>query len=231
MRARALGVALGFVALGVVGATAWSARYRYDPTGGPIDSSENGLAYSQPLEVGQDFSIGITALFNDGKKPAIVDKVRLLGVTGPLELLGVHTRHFPEGNVGTFPADFGFPPDRYPAKPLTEQNVVPGSMVFNDAGESIDGLELVIGIRAMRPGISAYRAVEVHYRVGRRRYRELFEANHVHLCAPLSDYVDVTAVDPGRRTLRDCPPRELEDKFEDRVLEWPPPAAKDASAR
>jgi hypothetical protein len=200
-------------------------RDAYDPTAGPIDSSQNGLGYSQPLEVGQDFSIGITTLYNGGKKPIVVERVRLLGVTGALELVGVNTRLFPQGDVGIFIGEFGFPPAPYPSKPLAEQNVVPVPKLFNPtSGDPDEGLELVIGIRATRPGISAYRAVEVHYRVGDRDYRETYEANAVHLCAPLAEYSDPISY----RSIQDCPPRDLKDHFEDGILEWPPSASKDA---
>lgn len=225
MRVRPAIVSLCVLAIGAVGTVAWLGRDDYDPSAGPIDSSQNGLAYSQPVEVGQDFSTGITTLYNRGKKPVVVERVRLLGVTGPLELLGVNTRPFPQGDVGIFFGEFGFPPARYPTKPLVDQNIVPVPTLFNPTtGNPDDGLELVIGVRATQPGISAYRAVEVHYRVGARDYREVFEANAVHLCAPLAGYVDPTSY----RSIRDCPPRELKDKFEDRNLEWPPPASKDA---
>src|SRR5688572_20940713 len=99
MRARPAIVLLCVLVLGVVGTVAWLGRDDYDPTAGPIDSSQNGLAYAQPLEVGQDFSIGITTLYNRGKRPVTIERVRLLGVTGPLELLGVNTRRFPQGDV------------------------------------------------------------------------------------------------------------------------------------
>ncbi len=52
------------------------------------------------VTIGQDFSIGITTLYNGGKKPVVVERVRLLGVTGPLELLGVNTRMYPQGDAG-----------------------------------------------------------------------------------------------------------------------------------
>jgi hypothetical protein len=224
MRRRPAIVLVCVLALGAVGAV-WLGRDAYDPTAGPIDSSQNGLGYSQPLEVGQDFSIGITTLYNGGKKPTVVERVRLLGVTGALELLGVNTRLFPQGDVGIFIGEFGFPPAPYPSKPLAEQNVVPVPKLFNPtSGDPDEGLELVIGIRATRPGISAYRAVEVHYRVGDRDYRETYEANAVHLCAPLAEYSDPISY----RSIQDCPPRDLKDHFEDGILEWPPPASKDA---
>jgi hypothetical protein len=97
--------------------------------------------------------------------------------------------------------------------PLTEQNVLPVAKEFNKTtGTPLDGLQLVIGIRATKPGIAADRAVDVRYRVGGRHYHEVFR-NYVHLCAPLSEYVDT--VPAIHRTIRDCPPRELEDMFDD----------------
>ena len=222
MRTRPAIVLLCVLVLGVVGTVAWLGRDDYDPTAGPIDSSQNGLAYAQPLEVGQDFSIGITTLYNRGKRPVTIERVRLLGVTGPLELLGVNTRRFPQGDVGIFFGEYGFPPARYPSKPLADQNIVQVPTLFNPtSGDPDDGLELVIGIRATRPGIAAYRAVEVRYRVGSREYREVFEANSAHLCAPLAEYVDLVS----HRSIQDCPPRDLKDHFEDGILEWPPPAS------
>ena len=230
MRARSVLVLLSLVVAGIAATTTWYARYHYDPTAGPIDGSHNGLSYSQPLDVRQDFSIGITTLYNRGQTPVVVDRVRLLGVTGSLEVSGVNTRTWPQDGGEQLIGDFGFPPARYASKPLSEQNVVPVAKQFDKAtGTALEGLELVIGIRAMEPGIAAYRAVEVRYRAGRRHYREVFEANAVHLCAPLSDFVDSTP--PVNRTIRDCPPRELEDKFEDRVLDWPPPSASKNAAR
>jgi hypothetical protein len=226
MRVRPAIVPLCALILGAAGTIAWLGRDNYDPTAGPIDSSQNGLSYAQPVEVGQDFSIGITTLYNRGKKPAVVERVRLVGVTGSLELLGVNTRLFPQGEVGIFFGEFGFPPARYPTKPLADQNLVPVATMFNPtSGDPDNGLELAIGIRAREPGISAYRAVEVKYRVGSREYREVFEANAAHLCAPLQDYVEPASY----RSIRDCPPGDLKDKFEDRVLEWPPAASKDAA--
>ena len=49
----------------------------------------------QPLEVKQPYTWGSTLLLNEGKKPAVVERVRLLGVTGSFELLAVHTRPVP----------------------------------------------------------------------------------------------------------------------------------------
>jgi hypothetical protein len=222
MRVRLALLIFGVIAVGIVATTAWYARYDYDPTAGPIDGSQNGLGFAAPVEVGQDFSIGITALHNDGRKPIVVERVRLLGVTGNLELLGVDTRQYPKGNAQILLGDFGFPPPKYPAKPLIDQDVVP----VPTAAEPQEGLELVIGVRAAKPGIAAYRAVDVFYRVGKRRYHELFNANTVHLCAPVADFVDPVSY----QSRQECPPKAIEKRFEDRVLEWPPPPSAAATA-
>lgn len=49
--------------------------------------------------------------------------------------------------------------------------------------------------------------MEVTYTVGKDRYREVF-LNEFYLCAPGAEWGDGSG----------CPPRELEDSFDDRVL-------------
>lgn len=185
-------------------------RQRSGSGDGPLDVG--ALGYSQLLSVGEVFSVGTTLLFNEGRKPAVVERVRLHGVTGALELLGVRTRPVPDERGGpTMVGEYGFPPPAYPAEPLAEKNVVPVPKTFTAEGSPVEGLQLVIGIRTTEPGVAAYRAVEVSYRVGKRHYREIHESP-VHLCAPAEDF---GGIEGGADR---CPPRELEDVFDDRVL-------------
>lgn len=60
--------------------------------GGSGDGPLSGLDLSlgQPVEVGKDFSLGIVMLFLDsGDDPAQIERVRLVGVKGSMEMLGV----------------------------------------------------------------------------------------------------------------------------------------------
>lgn len=196
-----LGIAASLAATMVV------LRQRSVSGAGPLDAG--GLGYSQPLGVGEIFSVALIFLQNEGRKPAVVERVRLLGVTGPLDFLGVRTRPVPdERGRGMIVGEYGFPPLAYAAEPLAEKNVVPVPKTFTEDGSPAEGLQLLIGVRTTEPGVAAYRAVEVSYRVGKRRYREIYESP-VHLCAPAEDFIG---------TAEGCPPRELEDVFDDRVL-------------
>lgn len=105
-------------------------------------------------------------------------------MTDGLELIDIRTRMFPK--EPTFIGFPGFPPTEpgyETSKALVEQNAVPVPETFTESGTPGEGLQLVIGVRAPRAGIPRSRAVEVTYRVGKRRYREIYE-HQIFLCAP-----------------------------------------------
>lgn len=170
---------------------------------GPLDGPM-GVGYGGPAAIGQVFSAGLADLSVEGDKPAVIESVRVLGLTGPIDFLGVRTRLLPS-QEGNFLGDNGFPPPKYPAKPLSEQNVVPVVTNFSEKGNPLDALQLLIGIKVTGPGIAKFRAVEVTYKVGDRRYREVYET-FTYLCAPESVYPVGSPTCPG----------EDEDVFDDR---------------
>jgi hypothetical protein len=149
-------------------------------------------------------SSGLDIVTVEGDKPAVIEAVEVLGLSGPIEFLGVHTMRLPREN-GTFSGDYGFPPTAWPTKPLSEQHMVPVSATRTASGEPEEALQLVIGVKVTGPGIARYRAVEVTYRVGGRRYREVFE-NPIYLCAPMAEYEGRPERCPG----------DLKGVFEDR---------------
>jgi hypothetical protein len=174
---------------------------------GPLDGG-GGTEQGQPLEVKQPYTWGATLLLNQGKKPAVVERVRLLGVTGSLELLAVHTRQVPdERDQGLYLGDTGFPRADYPSRPLAEQNVVPVARTRTPAGDPGEGLQIVLGVQVNEPGVARFEAVEVTYKVGRRRYKEVFD-DSVYLCAPYDAFT-------GNG---DCPSDEVRDRFDNRTL-------------
>lgn len=179
------------------------------PGDGPLDGSGSGGAYSQILEVGQRFSIGLPLIGNLGKRDAVIERVRLVGVTGPLEVLGLRTRPFPDDGPTLSFGMYGFPPTEKPSHDPSKVNVVPGDPELTPAGNPAEVLQLVIGVMATAPGIAANRGVEVTYRVGDKRYREIWN-DAFELCAPKSDYV------AGGK---ECPPRDF--KYANRVVEVP----------
>lgn len=174
---------------------------------GPLDGGV-GTIQGQPLEVKQPYTWGSTLLLNHAKKPATVERVRLLGVTGSFELLAVHTRQVPdERGQGLYTGDTGFPRTDYPSRPLAEQNVVPVAKTRTPSGDPYEGLQIVLGVQVGEPGVARFEAVEVTYKVGGRRYKEVFE-DSVYLCAPTAAY----------KGEGQCPSDEVRDRFDDRTL-------------
>ena len=199
---------LTILVLVAAGGLALALRDR-EPGGGPLSAGTGGFSYTHRLGVGEIFSLGHVLFTNGAKKPAVIERVRLLGVTDGLELLGMRTRPVPDQEgKGMFLGANGFPPPEWPSQPFARANQVPVPREFNEEGDPIEGLELVIGVRATRPGVARFRAVEFTYKVGGRRYREEWEGS-IYLCAPSETYTNDTC------------PGAAKDDFSDRLAEWP----------
>lgn len=195
-------VLLGLV-LVVASAAALLATRGRTSDDGPVFAGTGSSETGQRLGVGEPLSFGYVLLRNRAKTPATLERVRVLGVTGGLEVLGVHTRLVPdETGRGMFLAASGYPPTEWSTKPLADQHVIPVGKTFLENGDPNEGLELVIGIRASRPGVARARAVEFTYRVGGKRYREIDEGS-VYLCAPAENF-----------TADSCP-GDAHEKFDD----------------
>jgi hypothetical protein len=201
MRRRVVLPAIAVSAVAVVAGLALMERNA--PGDGPLRGGTLNFGYS--AEVGEPFSMTNVAIFNHGDKPAAIERVRLLGVTGSLELLGVRTRQIPSSEGYPLGA-VGFPPAGYSSKALSDDNAVPVPKTFTETGSPYEHLQLVVGLRALAPGVAGAQQVEVTYKVGGRRYREVID-NKMFLCAPKAQY------DPAH-----CPPREVEDLTSDRTL-------------
>lgn len=180
-----------------VGGLALTLRGPAIRTGGPV--SPGAIIHKgQPIDAGVDQSVGYL-LTNDGKEPANIERVRVVGVTGPIEVLGVlAARHM--GDRGSLLMLAGFPPPEYPSKPLAEEHVVPVPATFSANGSPNEGLQLVVGIRATGDGFARIGGIEVTYRVGKQRYRTS-NSGYGMLCAPQKRFYDA---DPNVRVEK-CP--------------------------
>ncbi|MGH9003678.1 MAG: hypothetical protein ACRDYV_11165, partial [Acidimicrobiia bacterium] len=102
---------------------------------------------------------------------------------------------------------YGFPPTEKPSHDPSKANVVPGDPELTPAGTPAEILQLIIGVKATGPGIAANRGVEVTYRVGSKKYTEVWN-EAFELCAPVADFKDRPDA---------CPPADFE--YDDRVVE------------
>ena len=175
------------------------------PGDGPV-SAGTGSSSGQRLAIGEQVSFGYVLLTNSGKAPATLENIRLLGVSGGLELLGIRSRSVPdEEGRGMFIGLAGYPPKEWSSTPLESNHVVPVPETFSE-GNPNEGLELVIGVRATRPGVARARAVEFTYKVGSKRHREVYDGS-MYLCAPAENF-----------TAETCP-GDAEGKFDDIAVE------------
>jgi hypothetical protein len=182
------------VAIVIAATSAVILRSRAAPGDGPVFAGA-GTEAGQRLEVGEPFSFGFVLLRNEAKLPAKIEKVRLLGLTGGLELLGISSRAVPdEQGKGMFLEAFGYPPHDWASQPLAGDHIVPVAKTRTPAGTPGEGLELVIGVKATKAGVARARAVEFTYTVGGHRYREVYDGS-MYLCAPKDQFTAETC--PG----------------------------------
>jgi hypothetical protein len=158
-------------------------------SGGPVRAV--GGAQGGSAEVGKErFFVPLGQIFNSSPSPARLEKVRFLGVTDGLEI-----------------RNFQIAPDG----PLLGPRVIPGAS--HDGTKLVDAaLEITANLRATRPGVLSYRAIEVTYRHKHRRYRNVGEAPY-YLCTAAAGESF-----PGR-----CP-GDAEGRFGDGVVQFPAPS-------
>lgn len=192
-------VALGALAVTLVAAAiALAGGGSSGPGDGPVESTAG--TYGQRIAVGASTAMSHITLDNLGDEPAFIERVRLLGVTGPFEFLGVLGRRLPEDGTQYFGGAPGFPSSEYPARPLTADNPVP---VTNE--DRTRSMQIIIGVRVPEEGAARSNAIEITYRVGDERYREIFKSGII-ICAPVDKY-------------RECPHAD-EEFYSDKVVEW-----------
>lgn len=161
-----------------------------------------GGGSGQRVNAGQPVQMANVLLQNRGKAPAMIERVRILGISGPMQVLGVLGRRVSEQRKPYIGGAAGFPSTDYPAEPLSEDNTVP---VIN--ADRTNGLLIVVGLRMPVDGASGSRSVEVTYRIGKRRYQEEFPTS-MRICAPESAYQYCPRLDKKSAGLR--------------AAEWPP---------
>ena len=132
----------------------------------------------QRLAVGEPTSFNGVTLRNRATKPAILERVRIVGLTGGFEVLGVQANRLPI-RLGL--------PGAGRSSSLAGEHVVPVSRTHSASGEPEDGLQLMIGARATAPGVARARGVEISYRIGPRHYRRSSDGA-MYLCAPKEQF-------------------------------------------
>jgi hypothetical protein len=151
--------------------------------GGPLAEHGARMGESVLMESGKAGTYGAETLANHGRDDVVLDRISFRDRTPGLEIIGPLVMH-----VRTTP---GVPAL---ATGLIRQYPPPheGAILHRVAGFRIrpqrswkDDAEILIGFRAHRAGLLSYRAFEVRYHVGDKRYVATFP-DPLAVCVPLS---------------------------------------------
>jgi len=151
--------------------------------GGPL--AEPGLRMGEAvlMDVGRTGTYGAETLTNHGRDDVVLDRIAFVDRTPGLEIirpLAMHVRTTP--GVPALAVGFirQYPPPHKGATlhPIAGFRIVPHRSWKDDA-------ELLIGFRAHRRGVLSYRALEIRYHVGKKRYVTIYPDPLV-VCVPRS---------------------------------------------
>jgi hypothetical protein len=178
------------VLVGAATAVAVVVAGRGSESGGPLDCNDCGsVASSVPADVGEKGTYGIIVLRNRGAEAAELDRLEYRGLTPGLQMLPALALRLGDRSGGGLATglSLSFPPagTKGLAGRLRGFRVAP-----HRTGR--DDVELLLGFLPRRKGVLSYRSVEIHYRVGNRRYVTTYHVG-LKICVP------ATAFGPGKR--------------------------------
>ena len=172
-----------FLAGGLVGVTAAACSSGGPIRGGPLADPGNSIGEAAVMDVGKTGTYGAETIANHGRETVVLDRIVFLDRAPGLEIIGplvMHVRTQP--GVPALAAGLirQYPPPHQGAK----LNPVAGFRISPHRSWK-DDVELLIGFRAHRAGVLSYRAFELHYHAGNKRYVSTYP-DPLTICVPRS---------------------------------------------
>jgi hypothetical protein len=171
------------VGLTVVGYQRAYGRLVHGYDSGPVYTG-SGTKTGFPVDLGQPFTYGVITVSNRTGRTAVLTGVRVKpSLPASMEILevkvvGPNRKTAVVGTGRQYP-----PPELAPhLRPLKGARVPP-----KNTSEGYGGVEIVFGLKVIRPGIFGFRQVELDYRIGSKPYTALLEDGFV-ACAPRAVY-------------------------------------------
>lgn len=155
---------------------------------GPLEGTDGSLE-GQALDLRRPYDFTSDALLfrNFGKKPIIIDQVRVLHAAGPVELLEVRSRRIYSKDPDQRPGGGGYLDASEPTVPLRQNSTIPVPTFFFENGEPGEGLQIYLRLQVTKAGFAHTDDVEVTYHAGGKKHRETFPFS-MRLCAPKADW-------------------------------------------
>lgn len=187
-------VFLGLAAVVAVGVAAGWVLFSENtaPTPGPVDvDAVDSLSF--PMTAGKAASWGHTLLLNSGEETAVIDRIAPVNPSPGLEVLDVKVAG-PDRTTGG--VSFSL---EWPTRDYGELQPVAGAVLPpQDTAAGRMGTEVIVALRARKPGRYDITGVELEYRVGDTRHRRVLRAA-MRACVH----------DVGKPELEDCEPPAL----------------------
>jgi hypothetical protein len=157
---------------------------------GPLDggTARDPVSISS-IEIGQAVTMGSLVVSNRGRKPVVLEALRLLPpLSEGLELVGALIAPDPDRPVARIGTSRRFPPD--PAEvggthPFDGAVIGPGT----SEGASGRGTAILVGLRLTRPGVFGFDRMEIDYRADGVPYTMRVDLGFVG-CGPPARYAD-----------------------------------------
>jgi hypothetical protein len=174
---------LGLLAAGLGAVSATGCSGGKPIRGGPLAEPGVRMGESALMDVGKTGTYGAETLVNHGRKPLVLDRIVFVERSPGLEIIGplaMHVRTQPGMPALATGLIRQYPPPHKGAKlhPVAGFRIAPHRSWKDDA-------ELLIGFRAHRRGVLSYRALEIHYHVGKKRYVTTYP-DPLAVCVPRS---------------------------------------------
>jgi hypothetical protein len=151
--------------------------------GGPLAEPRLRMGEAAAMDVGKSGTYGMETITNHGRATAGLDRIAFVDRSPGLEILGplvMHMRDQPGAPALAAGLIRRFPPPHEGATlhPVAGFRISPHRSWRDDA-------EVLIGFRAHRTGVLFYRALELYYHVGDKRYVATYP-DPLAICAPYS---------------------------------------------
>ena len=174
-RVRVVALSAVVLVVGAAGVAGMTGKgFGSQPSGGPLmPPAPHGFVMTQP--VGHVFTDGVETLKLDGKKPAVLRKVDVVGTKG-LKIVGVAMVK-PSRKVGTIQAIDGWPPKDPYLRPADVMTTGIGA-TFTPATENPgkQSYELLVGLKIVHRGYLVRDGFRITYDVDGTTYRRFFPA-------------------------------------------------------
>jgi hypothetical protein len=136
------------------------------PPQGPLGGDDE-TAMGVPQQAGRPFSIGLPIVYNDGDRPATIDRISLVDASEGIDVLETHIAGTRRANLMTA---FTY---SWPERGAYSDMHAPRGYVVppRTTRKGRRGVELVFVLRVDEPGSHQFAGAQVDYRIGGRSYR------------------------------------------------------------